>query len=161
MRRVCVLSRLCWPWTPRSCKQADVTKTFKTSKDSIRKYRELLVKLTPTISAGDEASHGIIDVRQPGVAAACSSRPLLSQDWIASHLPSVRRVARGRRQAPVTDEHERACRRLEVVVPRPSRPLPTTTRRRLHCRHACCQHANRSRWLHDLRAWFAAGTSRR
>ena len=28
--------------------QADVTKTFKTSKDSIRKYRELLVKLTPT-----------------------------------------------------------------------------------------------------------------
>ena len=61
-------------------------------------------------------------------------------------------------EAPVTDEHERACRRLEVVVPRPSRPLPTATRRRLHCRHACCQHANRSRWLHDLRAWFAAGT---
>ena len=123
MRRVCVLSRLCWPcsWTPRSCKQADVTKTFKTSKDSIRKYRELLVKLTPTISAGDEASHGIIDVRQPGVAAACSSRPLLSQDWIASHLPSVRemRVV----EAPVTDEHERACRRLEVVV----RPTVTPT----------------------------------
>jgi hypothetical protein len=94
--------------------QADVTKTFKTSKDSIRKYRELLTKLTPTISPGDEASHGIIDVRQPGAVAACSSRPLLSQDWLASHLPSVREVRVV--EAPVIDGHARACRRLEVVL---------------------------------------------
>ena len=53
--------------------QADVTKTFKTSKDSIRKYRELLVKLTPTISPGDEglmaSSMSGSQVLQPRAAA--------------------------------------------------------------------------------------------
>ena len=56
----------------------------------------------------------IIHVRQPGVVAACSSRPLLSQDWLACHLPSVREVRVV--EAPVIDKHERACRRLEVVL---------------------------------------------
>ena len=86
-----------------SLMQANIMKSFKTSKDSIRKYRDLLLQLD-RVASPVEASLHLVDVAtsEPGVArATISARPLLSQDWLASHLPGVREVRVVK--VPVTD----------------------------------------------------------
>ena len=105
--------------------QADVTKTFKTSKDSIRKYRELLRKLDPVAFPHAEASLHLVATSEcePGTAAAFSARPLLRRDWLASHLPNVREVRVV--EASVTDEQGMPCRRLEIDVVQPSAGQPS------------------------------------
>jgi hypothetical protein len=68
--------------------------SFNTSKDSIRKYRQLLLQLGPVASNVVAPSLHLVDVAtsEPGAAATIRGRPLLSQDWLACHLPGVREV---------------------------------------------------------------------
>ena len=63
--------------------QADVIKTFQTSKDSVRKYRDLIDKL-PNSGAGVSGSVAL------GTGdSKMAMWPLLSRDWLARHLPNV------------------------------------------------------------------------
>ena len=72
--------------------QADVTKTFKTSKDSIRKYRDLLGKLDSVASLNAEASLHLVATGEAGTAAAISARPLLTRDWLSLNMPRVQQL---------------------------------------------------------------------
>ena len=59
-----------------SLSQADVTKNFKTSKDSIRKYRVLLGKIEPVTSLMNvDTSLHFVATSEPRTAATISARP--------------------------------------------------------------------------------------
>ena len=102
-----------------STSQADVLKRYKTSKDSFRRYRDLMAKL----ARFDERSFAGSAVAEPSVgqptsramsaeAVSSRARPLLSPQWLAAHVPSVREV----RVVSEFDlnEADQPCRRLEV-----------------------------------------------
>ena len=88
-----------------SMSQADAAKTFKTSKDSIRKYSDFVAKLAPQNDVADTvapaagivaASLGTISntasVLVLAAEASTCGRPLLSRDWLAHHMPSVQEI---------------------------------------------------------------------
>ena len=102
-----------------STSQADVLKRYKTSKDSFRRYRDLMAKL----ARFDERSFAGSAVAEPSVgqptsramsaeAVSSRARPLLSPQWLAAHVPNVRKV----RVVSEFDRNEadQPCRRLEV-----------------------------------------------
>ena len=85
-----------------STSQADVLKRYKTSKDSFRRYRDLMAKL----ARFDERSFAGSAVAEPSVgqptsramsaeAVSSRARPLLSTQWLAAHVPECERGAGG------------------------------------------------------------------
>ena len=68
-----------------SLTQADVLGPCKTSKDSIRKYRELMGKLDVDFTSGERPEALEIPLAQP----AAQLSPLLTPAWLAEHAPQV------------------------------------------------------------------------
>ena len=99
--------------------QADVTKTFKTSKDSIRRYRDLVAQLPPLSDA--TAAIGGMTI----VVAAAAARPLLSQDWLSAHLPNVQQVRVV--SSPTISEDGVPFRQLEVDLVYPDGGVETVS----------------------------------